>query len=78
MIRIWADFNTQDQGRVALNTIGSLKDIDRHRNEIAEGLKVILRAEDEFEVEATLTFDGIWYAIPDMSTIRYLESDNRA
>jgi hypothetical protein len=77
MVRVWADFNNRDeQGRVRLNTVGSLKDIEKHHDEIREGTKVILNAEDDFEVEARLTFDKVWRAIPDMTTIKYLNSED--
>ena len=77
MVRVWADFNNRDeQGRVRLNTVGSLKDIEKHHDEIRDGTKVILNAEDDFEVEARLTFDKVWRAIPDMTTIKYLNSED--
>ena len=77
MVRVWADLNNRDeQGRVRLNTVGSLKDIEKHHDEIREGTKVILNAEDDFEVEARLTFDKVWRAIPDMTTIKYLNSED--
>jgi len=48
MVRVWADFNNRDeQGRVRLNTVGSLKDIEKHHDEIREGTKVILNAEED-------------------------------
>ncbi len=79
MIRIWADFNHRDeQGRVKLSTIGSLKDIEKHHDEIREGTTVTLNAEDDFEVEARLTFDKVWRAIPDMTTVRYLKPEDAA
>ncbi|MBI2386061.1 MAG: hypothetical protein HYV14_08605 [Elusimicrobia bacterium] len=72
MIRIYADFNSQDeQGRVRLSTVGSRKDIERHRSKLKEGMEVILYTPGDFEVRGTLTFDQIWLGIPDLSTIRY-------
>jgi hypothetical protein len=72
MIRIYADFNSRDErGRVRLSAAGSLKDIERHRTHLKEGLKVILYETGEFEVEGTLTFDQIWLGVPDFNTIRY-------
>lgn len=77
MIRIYADYNTRDeQGRVVLNTVGSLKDIERYRDEMREGMEVILNVQDEFEVRATLTFDEVWRAIPDMTSIRWLNPED--
>lgn len=72
MIRIYADFNSSDeQGRVRLSTVGSRKDIERHRPSLKEGMEVILYTPGDFEVRGTLTFDRIWLGIPDWSTIRY-------
>ena len=77
MLRIYADFNTCDeQGRVCLNTVGSLRDIDAHRAELHEGERVLLYVPDDFEVEGTLEFDRIWLASPDLSTLRYLEASS--
>lgn len=72
MIRIYTDFNSQDErGRVWLDTVGSLKDIEMHRGALSEGMRVVLYVPDEFEVEAVLTFDQAWKGMPDLSTIRY-------
>ena len=72
MIRIYADFNSSDeQGRVMLNTVGSLRDIEQHKNVITEGMKVVLYMPGDFEVSGTLVFEGIWKGIPDWGTILY-------
>ena len=72
MLRIYADFNSSDEeGRVMLNTVGSLADIVQHHDKIAEGMSVILYSPGDFEVRGTLTFEGIWMGIPDWSTIQY-------
>lgn len=72
MIRIYADFNDCDEeGRVRLNTVGSLRDIKQHENILEEGMKVLLFMKDEFEVYGTLAFEEIWLGIPDFSTMRY-------
>jgi len=77
MLRIYADFNSCDEhGRVCLNTVGSLRDIDAHRGELREGARVLLYVPDEFEVEGTLEFDRIWLAVPDLPTLRYYGSEN--
>lgn len=58
MIRIYADFNCKDEeGRVWLDTVGSLRDISELGDSLVEGLKVVLYVPGEFEVEATLIFD---------------------
>jgi hypothetical protein len=77
MLRIYADFNTCDEeGRVCLNTVGSLRDIEAHRDELREGARVLLYVPGDFEVEGTLEFNRIWLAVPDLSTLRYDESSS--
>jgi hypothetical protein len=74
MLRIYADFNNCDeQGRVRLNTVGSLRDIDVLQRDMAPGLRVIVYTPDELEVEADLEFDVIWLGTPDWATIKYLD-----
>lgn len=77
MIRIFADFNNKDeQGRVRLSTVGSLKDVAEHKSELREGLEVILYTPDEFEMLGTLVFDlGMWKGIPHLETIRYYDEN---
>ena len=73
MIRIYADFNSQDQReRVRLNTSGSLEDIEKYSKQLRSGLAVILYMPD-VEVEGVLEFDGVWLGIPDWSTTRHIE-----
>jgi len=72
MMRIYADFNSQDeQGRVVLDTVGSRRDIETHQDALAEGMDVILYVPDEFEAHGTLVFDKVWRAIPNLNTIHY-------
>ena len=75
MIRIYADFNnTDEEGRVRLNTVASLRDIESHRDLMTPGAEVLLYMTSEFEVHGTITWDGgIWRGVPDWSTIRYVE-----
>jgi hypothetical protein len=76
MIKIYADFNScDDQGRVMLNTVGSLRDLERHKKVLAAGMQAIFYAPGEFEVHGTLVFEGIWIGIPDWSTILYEGSE---
>jgi hypothetical protein len=82
MIRIYADFNSCDeQGRVQLNTVGSLRDIKQCENVLEEGMRVLLYMTDEFEVYGTLVFEGIWMGIPDSvllgTTIRMMRQSDR-
>ncbi|MCI0712904.1 MAG: hypothetical protein L0154_22295 [Chloroflexi bacterium] len=75
MIRIYADFNSQDeQGRVKLTTVGSREDIEKFKDVLEEGMVVMLYMSNEFEVEGMLVFDEVWRAIPDYKTIRYLDN----
>jgi hypothetical protein len=73
MLRIFADFNNQDEhGRLTLDTVGSMRDLDAQRNELKDGMIVIFYVPDEFEVEGSLVFDKIWLGIPDLATLRYV------
>jgi len=77
MIKLYADFNSYDeQGRVRLNTIGSLEDIKQQENLLEGGMRVLLYMKDEFEVYGTLVLEEIWLGIPDFSTIRYYNRDD--
>jgi len=79
VIKIYADFNSCDeQGRVQLDTVGSLKDIKQYENVLEEGMRVLLYMMDEFEVYGILVFEGIWMGIPDFSTIKYYNQDDAA
>ncbi len=72
MIRIHADFNNCDeQGRVMLNTIGSLRDLEEHKTALQDGARVVLYMPGEFEVSGTIVLEDIWKGIPDWSTILY-------
>ena len=74
-IRLYADFNNMtEDDKVLLSAVGSRKDIDKHKESLAEGLVVIL-SDNELEVEARLIRDdehAIWLGIPDWSTRRDL------
>jgi hypothetical protein len=77
MVRIYADFNHRDaEGRVVLDTVGSLADLKIHTEMLAEGMDVLLYMEDEFEVQGRLVFDGVWLAIPDFATIHYMNAED--
>lgn len=75
LIKIYADFNsTNEDDKVRLNTVGSIKDIEQYEGLLKNGMKVILYME-EIEVEALLEFNEtieIWLGVPDWSTIKYL------
>jgi hypothetical protein len=77
MIRIYADENERDdQDRYLLHIAGSRRDIELYCDQIAEGLEVTLNVQDEFEVRAKLTFDKVWRAVPDMTSIRFLNPED--
>jgi len=74
MNSIYVDFhNTDPVGRVRLNTIGSIKDLNRQGTILQNGLAVRLYCE-EFEVTGTVEFSSeehIW-------TARYRWEDRKA
>jgi hypothetical protein len=74
MLRIYADLNCQDaQGRVVLNLVPSLQDLNAYEGELKENLRVILYTPGDIEVEGNLVFEnGHWLATYDRSTFRDL------
>jgi hypothetical protein len=74
-LRIHADFNNRtEEYKVRLDVMGSLRDLEQHKNQVSEGSLVLL-SDQEVEVEARLEFDkvdGIWLGIPDWTTLRHL------
>lgn len=75
MIHIYADANNRDEdGRFDLAIVGARRDLEAHKNELKDGMKVLLNVQDEFEVVATLVFDRQhqrWFGVPDDKTIRF-------
>ncbi len=67
-IRIYADFNNQDEeGRVWLNTPGSLPDIERQKDLLHPGSSIVLYTDDNdyIEVPAVLVYHEkykVWLA----------------
>ena len=77
MIKIYADENAKDElDRYVLSIAGSRKYIERYGDQIREGIEVTLNVQDEFEVKARLIFDRVWLAIPDMTSIKYLNAED--
>jgi hypothetical protein len=69
VIRIYVDSNMQDEdGRLLLDNLRSVADLRKHEGSLKEGLRVML-----YEDEGTLYFDNGWLAVPDDSTLRYLD-----
>jgi hypothetical protein len=84
-IRIFADFNDQDeQGRVLLHIGESLRDIEKHKQSIRPGLPVILYTDDDdgLQVSAVLEYDAdhqIWVADwSDSQAATLVQSSSRA
>jgi hypothetical protein len=73
-IRIYADINNcEENGKVRLNTHGSLSNLFKREKKIHTGMLVWLH-DEEFEVESKLEYDQkwkIWLGEPNWSTIRY-------
>ncbi len=73
MPRVFVDFhNSDEQGRVRLNTLGSIEDLDRAGVVMRNGSKLLLYG-DEMEAEGEVVFsteEGIWTAKIDWEAIR--------
>ena len=77
MIRIYADFQHEDEdGRIPLICNGSLEDLESAKDQLFSGIKVVLYHDDEFEVEAILVREDLWFAEPEMDTTRYLDVED--
>ena len=70
--RVWVDFNNSDaEGRVRLNCVGTIDDLSRQGIVLREGRKVILYClELETEGVVCLSTEGIWAANIDWNKIR--------
>ena len=80
MHRIYFDTNDgAEDGRYGLWVRGSLKDITPIADQLYDGLRVIIYMTGEVEMEAVLRYDSdrsAWTAIPDASTLRYLDGSD--
>ena len=74
--RIYADFhNADEQGRLRLNCVGTIKDLARYRVELRDGEKVVLYSE-ELEVDGVVQYSDVerlWVAAVDWQQIRELD-----
>jgi hypothetical protein len=74
-LKVFADFNNCDkQGRVRLNTIGTVEDLNRLGIILREDLKILIGGL-ELEAEGTVTYsneEGVWVARVDWDNIREL------
>jgi hypothetical protein len=72
---ISADFNNADaNGRVRLNTVGTVEDLGRLGLRLANGLRVTLH-DDDLEADGEVVFSAeehIWVAKIDWSAIRHV------
>ena len=72
---VFVDFNNSDrQGRVRLNTVGTVEDLNRLGIVLCEGAKMTLRS-FELEAEGTVSYsseEGIWVAAVDWDNIQEL------
>ena len=73
--RVFVDFHNADrQGRIRLNTVGTLHDLNRLGIILREGTKLILFS-FELETEGTSTYsteEGVWVAQIDWGHIQEL------
>ena len=78
--RIYFDTNDGDpEWGYELKFSQSKKDIEAIGADIHDGIRVVIYMTDELEMEAELKFEhelGYWKAIPDLSTIRYLDGNS--
>lgn len=70
--RVFVDFNNCDRmGRVRLNTVGTVQDLNRLGIVLREGAEMVLRS-FELEAEGTVTYsseEGVWVAAIDWDHI---------
>jgi hypothetical protein len=74
--RIYADENDKTAGDCyMLHIAGSMEDIERYKDQIRPGMRVLFNVQDEFEVEGILEYDTenkMWLGRPDYTTRRDL------
>lgn len=72
-IRVYINFQNADtQGRLRLNTVGTIEDLSHHGIVLKEGVELELY-EDELEVQGTVQFsddEKIWVAKIDWDSIK--------
>jgi hypothetical protein len=71
--RVFVDFNNSDrQGRVRLNCVGTVQDLNRLGIVLQEGAEMLLSCV-ELEVEGIVTYsteEGLWVATVDWDKVR--------
>lgn len=70
---VYADFhNADDQGRLRLNCVGTVRDLAEKRMTLTEGLPITL-SDDDLEAEGVVHFaeaERVWVAVIDWDKIR--------
>ena len=73
--RLFVDFHNSDHlGRVRLNTVGTIQDLNQLGVILREGAEILIYCH-EAEAEATATYskeEGLWVAVIDWSRMREL------
>ena len=74
--KIYADFhNADEQGRLRLNCIGTIEDLNRKHIQLHNGQNLTFYSED-LEVDGLIQYsedDRIWVAVIDWNAIREIE-----
>ena len=74
--KIYADFhNADEQGRLRLNSIGTIEDLNRKHIQLHNGQNLTFYSED-LEVDGLIQYsedDRIWVAVIDWNAIREVE-----
>ena len=74
MNKIFVDFNNADSnGRIRLNTNGTLSDREKYKIELLEGREILIFDDDEFEAIGVLKFspeENIWVAELDWENLK--------
>jgi len=72
--RIFVDFNNADeQGRVRLNTSGTLEDLRNKKIELNDGIEILLDDSDGLVTTGTIQFskeENIWVALIDWDKLK--------
>jgi hypothetical protein len=75
--KVFADFHNADaQGRLRLNSVGTVEDLSRRKIVLYEGLPLTVYSE-ELETDAVAQFspdEHVWVAVIDWSSIRDQET----
>lgn len=74
--KIFADFhNADEQGRIRLNSVGTISDLSRHNIKLQEGQLLTLYSED-LEADGEVQYseeENLWVAVIDWNQIREVD-----